>query len=144
MIKRYEVKEIAKIWSDENKYNVWLKVEQLVCEAWAELGYIDKTDIDKINKNLKVDLNRMLEIEAETKHDVVAFTRMLSEQLDKESKWIHLGITSTDIVDTAQNYLIKSSNIVIENELENICKTLKKLALENKKTLIKEFHKNTL
>lgn len=81
MIKRYEVKEIAKIWSDENKYNVWLKVEQLVCEAWAELGYIDKTDIDKINKNLKVDLNRMLEIEAETKHDVVAFTRMLSEQL---------------------------------------------------------------
>ncbi|KNG79143.1 adenylosuccinate lyase [Mycoplasma sp. HU2014] len=136
MIKRYEVKEIAKIWSDENKYNVWLKVEQLVCEAWAELGYIDKTDIDKINKNLKVDLNRMLEIEAETKHDVVAFTRMLSEQLDKESKWIHLGITSTDIVDTAQNYLIKSSNIVIENELENICKTLKKLALENKKTLI--------
>ncbi|MBY7704603.1 hypothetical protein JIY74_30870 [Vibrio harveyi] len=57
---------------------------------------------------------------------------------------MHLGITSTDIVDTAQNYLIKSSNIVIENELENICKTLKKLALENKKTLIKEFHKNTL
>ena len=70
MIKRYEVKEIAKIWSDENKYNVWLKVEQLVCEAWAELGYIDKTDIDKINKNLKVDLNRMLEIEAETKAEL--------------------------------------------------------------------------
>ncbi|UVO24648.1 adenylosuccinate lyase [Mycoplasma capricolum] len=136
MISRYQIKEINQIWSDENKYNTWLKVEQLVCQAWAKLGYINKQDILKINNNLKVDLNRMLEIEQETKHDVVAFTRMLSEQLDSESKWIHLGITSTDIVDTAQNYLIKQSNQIVDNELKNISDTLKKLAFEHKNTLI--------
>ncbi|WBX36449.1 adenylosuccinate lyase [Mycoplasma capricolum] len=136
MISRYQIKEINQIWSDENKYNTWLKVEQLVCQAWAKLGYINKQDILKINNNLKVDLNRMLEIEQETKHDVVAFTRMLSEQLDSESKWIHLGITSTDIVDTAQNYLIKQSNQIVDNELKNICDTLKELAFEHKNTLI--------
>ncbi|ACU78392.1 adenylosuccinate lyase [synthetic Mycoplasma mycoides JCVI-syn1.0] len=136
MISRYQVKEITDIWSDQNKYNTWLKIEQLVTNGWAEIIKINKDDLFKINNDLKVDLNRMLEIEQETKHDVVAFTRMLSEQLDNESKWIHLGITSTDIVDTAQNYLIKQSNQIVFNELENICDTLKTLALEHKNTLI--------
>ncbi|UKS54392.1 adenylosuccinate lyase [Mycoplasma feriruminatoris] len=136
MINRYQIKQITDIWSDENKYNTWLKIEQLVTNAWAGLIQINQQDLFKINNNLKVDLQRMWEIEQETKHDVVAFTRMLSEQLNNESKWIHLGITSTDIVDTAQNYLIKQSNEIVFNELENICSTLKKLAFENKDTLI--------
>ncbi|WFQ95440.1 adenylosuccinate lyase [Mycoplasma feriruminatoris] len=136
MINRYQIKQITDIWSDENKYNTWLKIEQLVTNAWSELIQINQQDLFKINNNLKVDLQRMWEIEQETKHDVVAFTRMLSEQLNNESKWIHLGITSTDIVDTAQNYLIKQSNEIVFNELENICSTLKKLAFENKDTLI--------
>ncbi|WFQ96265.1 adenylosuccinate lyase [Mycoplasma feriruminatoris] len=136
MINRYQIKQITDIWSDENKYSTWLKIEQLVTNAWAELIQINQQDLFKINNNLKVDLQRMWEIEQETKHDVVAFTRMLSEQLNNESKWIHLGITSTDIVDTAQNYLIKQSNEIVFSELENICSTLKKLAFENKDTLI--------
>nr|VZS00792.1 Adenylosuccinate lyase [Mycoplasma feriruminatoris] len=136
MINRYQIKQITDIWSDENKYNTWLKIEQLVTNAWSELIQINQQDLFKINNSLKVDLQRMWEIEQETKHDVVAFTRMLSEQLNNESKWIHLGITSTDIVDTAQNYLIKQSNEIVFSELENICSTLKKLAFENKDTLI--------
>ncbi|WFQ93780.1 adenylosuccinate lyase [Mycoplasma feriruminatoris] len=136
MINRYQIKQITDIWSDENKYSTWLKIEQLVTNAWSELIQINQQDLFKINNSLKVDLQRMWEIEQETKHDVVAFTRMLSEQLNNESKWIHLGITSTDIVDTAQNYLIKQSNEIVFNELENICSTLKKLAFENKDTLI--------
>ncbi|WFQ92934.1 adenylosuccinate lyase [Mycoplasma feriruminatoris] len=136
MINRYQIKQITDIWSDENKYSTWLKIEQLVTNAWSELIQINQQDLFKINNNLKVDLQRMWEIEQETKHDVVAFTRMLSEQLNNESKWIHLGITSTDIVDTAQNYLIKQSNEIVFSELENICSTLKKLAFENKDTLI--------
>ncbi|WP_434341768.1 adenylosuccinate lyase [Mycoplasma putrefaciens] len=136
MIKRYQIEEITKIWSDQNKYDTWLKIEQLVCQAWESLGYIKQSEIFNINNNLKVDLNRMLEIESQTKHDVVAFTRMLSEQLGSESKWIHLGITSTDVVDTAQNYLIKQSNQFVSKELENISYTLKRLAIENKQQLI--------
>lgn len=93
MIERYFVPEIGKIWSDENKYNTWAKVELLVCEGWAQIGLIPPTDIEKIKTNLTVNLPRMLELEAETKHDVVAFTRMLSETLGPEKKWIHYGLT---------------------------------------------------
>ncbi|WP_026389304.1 adenylosuccinate lyase [[Acholeplasma] multilocale] len=136
MIERYSVKEIQEIWSDQNKYDTWLKVEQLICEAWAKTGLISQTEIDLINTKTKVDLPRMLEIEEMTKHDVVAFTRMLSEQLGRESRWVHLGITSTDIVDTAQNVMIKASNEVLSSELVNISKTLEKLSFENKNVLI--------
>ncbi|WP_031542338.1 adenylosuccinate lyase [Mesoplasma photuris] len=135
MINRYSDKQIEKIWSDKNKYAIWLKVEQLVCEAWSDLGIIDFHAIAELQK-LKVNLPRMLKLEEETKHDVVAFTRMLSEQIGKESKWIHLGITSTDIVDTAQNYMIKESNQVLLENLKNMQKILKKIALLNKDTLI--------
>jgi len=136
MIARYSVPEIAKIWTDDHKYQVWADVELLITEAWAQLGIVPQTDLEKIKSTIKVDLTRMGEIEAETKHDVVAFTRMLSEQLGPEARWIHLGITSTDIVDTAQNYLIKQSSEVFLPMVANLQKVLMKLALENKDTLI--------
>ncbi|UZQ29629.1 MAG: adenylosuccinate lyase [Spiroplasma phoeniceum] len=136
MIKRYFVPEIGKIWSDENKYNTWAKVELLVCEGWAQLGLIPKTDIEKIKTNLTVNLSRMLELEAETKHDVVAFTRMLSETLGLEKKWIHYGLTSTDIVDTSQNYLIKESNYIVKKYMLELKEALKEKALTYKKKLI--------
>ncbi|WP_027063443.1 adenylosuccinate lyase [Mesoplasma seiffertii] len=136
MINRYTVADIENIWNDENKYNIWLKVEQLVCEAWAKIGVIPNKDIELINQKTHVDLKRMAIIEEVTKHDVVAFTRMLSEQLGLESKWIHLGITSTDIVDTAQNYMIKESNQILFKELYQITEVLKKMAIANEEVLI--------
>ncbi|WP_425380235.1 adenylosuccinate lyase [Spiroplasma endosymbiont of Stenodema calcarata] len=136
MVNRYLVSEIAAIWSDQNKYNTWAKVELLVCEGWAKVGVIPAADIKKIKEDLKVNLPRMFELEVETKHDVVAFTRMLSESLGPERKWIHYGLTSTDIVDTSQNYLIKKSNEVVQKYLKQLQTILKEKALLYKKQLI--------
>lgn len=135
MIKRYSVSQIDEIWNDKHKYETWLQVEQLVVEAWSKIGVVPSKDLKAIDK-LKVNLSRMATLEEETKHDVVAFTRMLSEQIGVESRWIHLGITSTDVVDTAQNYLIKLSNEVVEKSLQDLLTTLKTLALKYQNTLI--------
>ena len=88
------------IWTDKNRYKAWLEVEILADEAWAELGEILKK-MYKIRENASFDVARILEIEAETRHDVVAFTRAVSETLGEERKWVHYGLTSTDVVDTA-------------------------------------------
>ncbi|AUB32165.1 adenylosuccinate lyase [Spiroplasma floricola] len=136
MIERYAIKEIEEIWSDTNKLNIWLEVEKQVVNAWVELGVIPKQEADKINSKAKVDFKRMLEIEQETKHDVVAFTRMISENLGSEKKWIHLGLTSTDIVDTAQNKMIQESNKILENVLIKLSEAIKQKAQETKEIII--------
>src|SRR5690606_27538171 len=104
MIERYTRPEMGAIWTEENKYASWLEVELLACEAWAELGVIPKEDVVKLRANARFDVARILEIEQQTRHDVVAFTRALSESLGPEKKWVHYGLTSTDVVDTAQGY----------------------------------------
>ena len=96
---------MAAIWSEENKYKAWLEVEILADEAWSELGEIPKEDVAKIRANASFDVDRILEIEQQTRHDVVAFTRAVSESLGQERKWVHYGLTSTDVVDTAYGYL---------------------------------------
>ncbi|WP_368486890.1 adenylosuccinate lyase [Spiroplasma sp. DGKH1] len=136
MIERYLVKEIADIWSDDNKYATWGLVELLTCEGWNQLGLISDQEVAALKQNLKVDIPRMLEIETETKHDVVAFTRMLSEHMGPEKRWIHLGLTSTDVVDTSQNYLIKQSNLIVEKYLKLLLASLKAKALQYKTQLI--------
>src|SRR5690625_1224380 len=87
MIERYTRKEIGAIWTEENKYRAWLEVEILACEAWAELGVIPEADVKRIRANADFDVDRIYEIEQETRHDVVAFTRTLSESLGEEKKW---------------------------------------------------------
>ena len=136
MIERYEVKPIKAIWNDDHKLEVWTKIETLVVEGWNQLGIVPDQDLTLIKQNIKVDKTRMLALEQETKHDVVAFTRMLSESLGSEGKWIHLGITSTDIVDTAQNYLIKESTNLIQADLTALKTKLKELSQAHKNTLI--------
>lgn len=136
MIERYEVKSVKAIWNDDHKLEVWTKIETLVVEGWNQLGIVPDQDLTLIKQNIKVDKTRMLELEQETKHDVVAFTRMLSESLGNEGKWIHLGITSTDIVDTAQNYLIKESTNLIQADLTALKAKLKELSQAHKNTLI--------
>lgn len=134
MIERYSRPKMRKIWTDENKFNAFLKVEILSCRAWSKLGVIPDEDVIKIEKNAKFDLNRIYEIEKETKHDVVAFTRAVSESLGEEKKWVHYGLTSTDVVDTANGYLLKQANDIIYEDLINLLDVLKAKAIKYKKT----------
>lgn len=134
MIPRYSRKEMSAIWTDESKYNAWLKVELYASEAWSELGVVPKGDVEKLWANAKFDVDRILEIEESTRHDVVAFTRCVSESLGEEKKWVHYGLTSTDVVDTAYGYMYKQANDILRKDLAMIMETLKARALEFKTT----------
>lgn len=136
MIDRYSREEMTSIWTDQNRYEAWLEVEILACEAWSELGHIPKEDVKKIRQNAKVDVKRAQEIEQETRHDVVAFTRQVSETLGDERKWVHYGLTSTDVVDTALSYVIKQANEIIEKDIERFIKVLEEKAKNYKYTLM--------
>ena len=136
MIERYSREEMSKIWTDQNRYEAWLEVEILACEAWSELGYIPKEDVKKIRENAKVDVDRAKEIELETRHDVVAFTRQVSETLGEERKWVHYGLTSTDVVDTALSFVVKQANEIIEKDLERFIEVLANKAKNYKYTLM--------
>ncbi|RPA58662.1 adenylosuccinate lyase [Aerococcus agrisoli] len=135
MIPRYTRPEMGQIWSQENKYATWLEVEILATEAWAELGEVPAEDAKAIRENARFDADRIAEIEKETRHDVVAFTRNLSESLGDERKWVHYGLTSTDVVDTAQGYQLKQANDIIRKDLERFLEVLKKKAIEHKYTV---------
>jgi adenylosuccinate lyase len=136
MIGRYTRPEMGAIWTEENRFKAWLEVEILACEAWAELGDIPKEDVQKIRENASFDMERINEIEQETRHDVVAFTRAVSETLGEERKWVHYGLTSTDVVDTALSYLIKQANSILLQDLENFVEILKNKAKEHKYTVM--------
>lgn len=136
MIERYTRKEMGAIWSEQNKYDAWLEVEIAACEAWAKLGAIPREDAEAIRKNASFDIERIYEIEAETRHDVVAFTRAVSESLGEERKWVHYGLTSTDVVDTALSYLLKQANIIIRADIERFIDVLKEKALEHQHTVM--------
>ncbi|MFB5661216.1 adenylosuccinate lyase [Alteribacillus sp. HJP-4] len=136
MIERYTRPEMGAIWTEENRFNAWLEVEISACEAWAELGDIPKEDVLKIRENAGFNVERILEIEAETRHDVVAFTRAVSETLGEERKWVHYGLTSTDVVDTALSYLLKQANDILLQDLEQFLSILKEKALEHKYTVM--------
>lgn len=136
MIDRYTRPEMGSIWTEENRFQAWLEVEILACEAWAELGDIPKEDVVKLRANASFDINRIKEIEEETRHDVVAFTRAVSETLGEEKKWVHYGLTSTDVVDTALSYLIKQANAILRKDLENFVTILSEKAKEHKYTVM--------
>ncbi|WP_059172253.1 adenylosuccinate lyase [Bacillus sp. FJAT-27445] len=136
MIDRYSRPEMAEIWEENNRFAAWLEVEILACEAWAELGDIPLEDVRKIRENARFDVDRIKEIEEETRHDVVAFTRAVSETLGEEKKWVHYGLTSTDVVDTALSYLIKQANEIIRLDIERFIAILKEKAQEHKYTVM--------
>ena len=135
MITRYTRPEMAEIWSEQNRYNCWLEVEILADEAWAILGDIPLEDAKKIRAHATFDIDRILEIEKETKHDVVAFTRSVSESLGEERKWVHYGLTSTDVVDTAYGYQLKQANDIIRKDLQKLLEVIGNKAKEHKKTV---------
>lgn len=135
MIERYTRPEMGNIWTEKNRFNAWLEVEILACEAWSELGVIPKEDVKLLRENATFDVDRINEIEKDTRHDVVAFTRAVSETLGEERKWVHYGLTSTDVVDTALSYVIKQANEILAKDLNNFVEILKNKAKEHKYTV---------
>src|SRR5690625_2094669 len=134
MIERYTREEMGAIWTEENKCKVWLEVEILACEALSELGIVPAEDAAKIRKNASFDIERIYEIEQETRHDVVAFTRSVSESLGPERKWVHYGLTSTDVVDTALSHLLKQANDILLKDINRMIDVLKEKSIEHKHT----------
>lgn len=134
MIDRYCRQEMHDIWTEEAKFNAYLKVEIEACKAWSKLGVIPLEDVLLIEKNASFDIKRIKEIEEVTRHDVVAFTRAVSETLGEERKWVHYGLTSTDVVDTANGYILKQANIILREDIKKFLNVLKKKSLEYKKT----------
>lgn len=136
MIDRYTRPEMGAIWTEENRFQAWLEVEILACEAWAELGDIPKEDVKVLREKASFDIERIKEIEAETRHDVVAFTRAVSETLGDEKKWVHYGLTSTDVVDTALSYQLKQANEILLADIERFVTILKEKAQDHKYTVM--------
>ena len=136
MIDRYQTPEMKKIWSEENKYNNWLKVEILALEAYQKLGKIPSDDLAYIKQHASINIERLHQIEEETRHDVVAFTRSVSENLGNQGKWIHYGLTSTDVVDTALAISIKQANVVISDALYTLANALADKARKHKNTIM--------
>ena len=135
MLERYTRPEMGKIWSDENKYEAWLKVEIAATNAWSELGEVPKEDAAKIAQNASFTPERVAELEQVTHHDVVAFTRTVSESLGPEKKWVHFGLTSTDVVDTAQGYILKQADEIIRQDLQDLKQTIANKARKYKNTV---------
>lgn len=134
MIERYSRPQMRQIWTEENKFNAYLEVELLAAEAWSELGVIPKEDIVLLRKKARFDVPRIHEIEETTHHDVVAFTRAVSESLGEERKWVHYGLTSTDVVDTANGYLLRQANGILKEDINELTKVLEARATEFKYT----------
>ena len=122
------------VFTTSAKFDAFLKVELYSLDAWSELGIIPKKDVDKIRENAKFSVNRIEELEQITKHDIVAFTRNISEYLGDEKKWVHYGLTSTDVVDTANGYIYKKANDILLDDLLKLRKVLKDKAILYKNT----------
>ena len=134
MIERYSRAAMRNIWTEQNKFQAYLEVELLAAQAWSELGVVPKEDIAKLRSKATFDVDRIHEIEEITRHDVVAFTRTVSESLGEERKWVHYGLTSTDVVDTANGYLLKQANTILREDLKQFIAVLQKRANEFKYT----------
>lgn len=135
MIDRYTRPEMKEIWSDKARYQCWLDVEIAADEAWSKLGYIPAEDVEKIRQNATFTVEGINEIEAVTHHDVIAFTRDVSKSLGPERKWVHYGLTSTDVVDTAQGLQLKKVNDILRQDIQDFMDILADRAREFKYTV---------
>jgi len=136
MISRYARNEMIELWSDKSQFQAWLDVELAACWAWAKLGKIPMEDVDTLYQKASFKVDRIKEIEAETRHDVVAFTRTVSESLGEEKKWIHYGLTSTDVVDTAWGVRLKKANRILKKDIKQMIGVLAEKAKEHKHTIM--------
>jgi adenylosuccinate lyase len=136
MVERYAREEMKKNWTQYARYEAWLEVEKAVVKAWNRLGLIPDTDCEKIVKNANFSVERIEEIEAVTKHDLIAFNTSVSESLGEESRWFHYGMTSSDAVDTGVALQMKKSLSIIIEDVKMLMESIKKRAMEHKMTLM--------
>jgi adenylosuccinate lyase len=140
MIVRYTRPEMGAIWSEQHKYECWLETELAASEALAELGEVPTEAAQGLRKHASFELNRIHEIEREVRHDVIAFTTAVAESMQQQgvgeySRWLHYGLTSNDVVDTAQALQIRDASQLIAQGLSTLSDALKKLAFEHKHTV---------
>src|SRR5260370_38936422 len=135
MIERYSRPAMAAIWSATHKSDSWLKVAVLVCEAWAREGLIPPDALAKI-REARYNAQRMQEIEEETHHDIISFLRSIQEQLGPEGRFIHLGLTSSDVLDTALAVQIKEAGQLLTESLAKLVDTVAQVAIQHKYTLM--------
>jgi len=133
MIDRYSLPAMKKIWSDTEKYDNWLRVELAACEAWAEEGVISHGDMEKL-RSARYNLKRLEEIFERTHHDMTAFTRSITEGLGPEGRWIHLGLTSSDVIDTGAALQLTQAVDILDQDLNQLLEVLKTRSLEFKDT----------
>ncbi|MCX8021157.1 MAG: adenylosuccinate lyase [Syntrophorhabdaceae bacterium] len=134
MIERYSIDRMARIWTEENKFKKWLEIEIAICEAYSILGLIPEEDLEAIKKRAGFDVERIKEIEKRTKHDVVAFIESVSEFVGPSSKFIHMGITSSDILDTSFSSLLKEASEILIEDIKGLMEVLKEKAYAYKDT----------
>ena len=136
MIDRYTRPEMGDLWSEHGQFQAWLDVELAACAAWSDVtGVIPKADVETLYEKASFDVARIHEIEESTRHDVVAFTRAVSETLGEEKKWVHYGLTSSDVVDTALSLRMLRANALIGRALDRLIEVLAAKAKEHKETL---------
>ena len=135
MIERYSRKEIKSIWEDKNKYTIWLKIEIAAAEAMEKFKIIPKGVSKKVKSKAKIDVKRILKIEDKVKHDVIAFLTSITERVGKEARFLHKGMTSSDVLDTCFNLQLKQSGEIILKEIDQLLYSIKKQALKHKYTL---------
>lgn len=136
MIARYTLPEMGAVWTDDNKYRTWLKVELAVCRALAERGVIPRRALAVIEKKADFNVKRIDKIEARVNHDVIAFLTSVAEYVGPESKYIHFGLTSSDVLDTALALQMKEASAIIDAKVVRTLALIKRLAIRHKKTPI--------
>jgi len=135
MIERYSRKEIKNIWEDKNKYSIWLDIELAAAEAMEKLKIIPRGVSKKVKKKAKINIKRILKIEDKVKHDVIAFLTSITEKVGKEAKYLHKGMTSSDVLDTCFNLQLKQSSKILLKDIDQLLAAIKRQALKHKYTL---------
>jgi adenylosuccinate lyase len=135
MIDRYSRKELKNIWADENKYKIWLDIELAAAEAMERLNMIPRGVVKKVKSKAKINVSRILKIEESVKHDVIAFLTSITEKAGKEARFLHKGMTSSDVLDTCFNLQLKQSGEILLNDIKILLASIRKQAIKHKKTL---------
>ena len=135
MIERYSRKEIKSIWEDQNKYRIWLDIELAAAEAMEKLKIIPKGVVKKVRSKAKINVKRILQIEDKVKHDVIAFLTSITEKSGKEAKYLHKGMTSSDVLDTCFNLQLKQSSKILLKDIDQLLTSIKRQAIKHKFTL---------
>jgi adenylosuccinate lyase len=135
MIERYSRKELKNIWADENKYKIWLDIELASAAAMEKFRIIPKGVVKKVKSKAKINVARILKIEESVKHDVIAFLTSITEKAGKEARFLHKGMTSSDVLDTCFNLQLKQSGKILLEDINTLLSTIKKQAIKHKKTL---------